>query len=224
VRGENVIGLASRKELSWLADPLDAAKTDDEARAAIDATPLLSEFFDFGPRDLATARSLAAFFRFFERQPDGLTEPHYALVPEFAPERRFGPVFSKPVLMLIDGMDISAADYTPATLRDNGRAVLFGETTSGAGGDQRHVGLENVCTDKPAFFTPCVPRDVADAMRELGISAFAYPVTLGERPGGRLIENVGVEPDFPYRITAEDLSTGFKPMRSRIVEVLSGLH
>jgi C-terminal processing protease CtpA/Prc len=126
--------------------------------------------------------------------------------------------------MLIDGMDISAADYVPATLRDNGRVVLFGATTSGAGGDQRHVGLGDACTEatRRRLFLPCAPEEVIAAMKTLGFTGFNYTVTLGVRPGGRVIENVGVAPDVPYRIRAEDLTSGFAPMRDAVLDALEG--
>jgi C-terminal processing protease CtpA/Prc len=124
--------------------------------------------------------------------------------------------------MLVDGMSISAADYVPATLRDNGRVVLFGARTSGAGGDQRHVGLDDACTEatRSRLFLPCAPDEAIAAMKTLGFSGFNYTVTLGVRPDGRVIENVGVAPDVPYRIRAEDLSSGFAPMRAAVLDTL----
>jgi hypothetical protein len=219
VRGDAIVGLGARDQVVALGDALAAAGTDDEARAALDADPLFSGYFGFGPRDLATARSGAEFYRFFAGGREGLTEPHYALVKEVAPRGR---TLGKRVVMLIDGEDISAADYVPATLHDDGHVVLFGENTSGAGGDARHIGLEDACTEttRRRLFVPCAPAEVVAALRTLGVTGFSWTVTLGVRAGGRLIENLGVAPDVPYRISAEDLVTDFAPMRTRILDVL----
>jgi C-terminal processing protease CtpA/Prc len=126
--------------------------------------------------------------------------------------------------MLIDSIDHSAADYVPATLQDNHRGVLFGTNTAGAGGNQAHVGTGDVCTTRRGSSRlECAPPDVIAALKTLGFSGFYYTVAVGVRPGDRVIENVGVSPDVPYRIQAEDLLTGFAPMRRRILDTLQKL-
>jgi C-terminal processing protease CtpA/Prc len=219
VNGDDIVGLGPRSELLRLAERLRSPQTDDEARAAMGSIPLFSMYFGFGPRDLRTAHDAASFFRFFESQPSGLTPPHFVIVPEFRSENR-GPILAKPVVMIIDGMAISAADYVPATLQDNGHVTLFGTTTSGAGGDQRHVGLEDVCTPGRQLVLACAPPEVIAALKVLGFTGFSYTVTLGERPDGRLLENVGAIPDVPYRIRAEDLTGEFSSMRGQILDTL----
>ncbi|MBX3233183.1 MAG: PDZ domain-containing protein [Labilithrix sp.] len=219
IDGDEVVGFGPRAALAELGARLGGVRTDEEARATMDAIPLFARFFGFGPRDRATAQGAAAFFAFFASQPPGLTAPHFALVPEHVPERSRGPVFGKPVVMLIDGMSISAADYVPAALKDNGRVTLFGTTTSGAGGDQRRVGRADAC--KPGaseLVRACAPPEVIAALETLGITAFNFTVTLGVRPGDRVIENVGVAPDVPYRVRADDLTTGFSPMWRAVLD------
>src|SRR5262249_2258033 len=154
---------------------LDAARTDEEARAALDAVPLISRFVGYGRRDLVTARAVASFYHFFEDKPSGLTAPHFELIPEFGPDPARGPILATPILMLIDSIDPSAADFGPAPLQDNHRGVLFGTNTAGAGGNQAHVGTGDVCTpSRSRLRLPCAPPDVIAALKTLGFSGFYY--------------------------------------------------
>jgi hypothetical protein len=224
VRGDEVVGVGPRADLRVFAERLDAARTDEEARAALDAVPLISRFVGYARRDLVTARAVASFYHFFEEKPSGLTAPHFELIPEFGPDPARGPILATPILMLIDSIDHSAADFVPATLQDNHRGVLFGTNTAGAGGNQAHVGMGDVCTpSRSRFRLPCAPPDVIAALKTLGFSGFYYTVAVAVRAGDRVIENVGVSPDVPYRIQAEDLLTGFTPMRRRILDTLKRL-
>jgi hypothetical protein len=174
--------------------------------------------------DLVTARGTAGFFHFFQNKPAGLTAPHFELVPELVPDKTRGPVLATPILMLIDSIAWSAADYVPAMLQDNRRAVLFGENTAGAGGNQAHVGLGDACAEgRSRFGAECAPAEVIGALGTLGFRAFYYTTTIAVRPGDRVIENVGVSPDVPYRIQAADLLTSFAPMKRRILDTLQKL-
>ena len=217
VRGAEVVGFGDKEELGTLSATLAAPRSDEGARAAMDAIPLFANAFSFGPRDLATALSSADFFGFFAGQSDGLTTPHAELIDHF---RARGPLFTGRVVMLIDGLALSAGDFAPATLQDAGRATLFGTTTAGAGGDQRHVGLNDECGTRPSLLSVCAPRSVLDGLRRLGFSGYSYTVTLGVRPGGRVIENRGVTPDVRYDLTLADLQSGFAPMRAKLLETL----
>jgi C-terminal processing protease CtpA/Prc len=96
--------------------------------------------------------------------------------------------YTKPILFLINELDFSSADFMPAILQDSKRAYLFGERTAGAGGAVETLSFPN----------------------SNGIRFFSCTTTIGERVGDRKIENLGVEPDFHYQLTVEDVRDGYK--------------
>ncbi len=95
--------------------------------------------------------------------------------------------YTKPILMLINEFDWSGGDLFPAIMQDNHRVVLFGNRTSGAGGNVEEYG-------------------------PLANSYFKYSLTesLMVRPNGQTIENRGVTPDISYKMTEEDFMGGYK--------------
>jgi hypothetical protein len=95
--------------------------------------------------------------------------------------------FTKPLLVLINGLDVSCGDFFPAIMQDNKRATLFGTTTSGAGGAVY------------VFSTP----------NSLGIYRAAITQTIAERLDGRPIENLGVKPDIEYALTENDILNNY---------------
>src|SRR5690606_18873159 len=95
--------------------------------------------------------------------------------------------YTKPVLILTNSMDFSGGDFFPAMMQDNKRAIIFGEKTAGAGGF--------VVTDIFPNF--------------LGIQDFSYTASLAERKDHRPIENLGVQPDVPYKISVNDLTRNY---------------
>jgi hypothetical protein len=107
--------------------------------------------------------------------------------------------YTKPILMLIDELDFSCGDFLPAILQDNKRAVLMGNTTSGAGGSVIQHTFPN----------------------RLGIAKFSFTNTLAKRLNGQPIENLGVSPDVPYNITPEDLQNGYQGYKAKILDVLN---
>lgn len=96
--------------------------------------------------------------------------------------------YTKPILILIDEMDFSGADFMPAMLQDNQRALLFGSRTAGAGGYVFSFEFPN----------------------SHGIAMCAYTASIAERPNLQKIENLGVTPDIEYQITVEDLKNGYQ--------------
>jgi hypothetical protein len=96
--------------------------------------------------------------------------------------------YRKPIVVLANHQDFSAADFLPAILQDNGRATIFGEQTAGAGGvvDTHH--FPNLS----------------------GLAYYSYTSTFAERPTGLPIENLGVTPDVPYKLTVNDLLGGYR--------------
>ena len=95
--------------------------------------------------------------------------------------------YTKPIVVLINELDFSAADFLPTILKDNGRATLFGVRTAGAGGAVKSLQWPN----------------------QFGIEQVSYTWTLAMRLIGKVIENLGATPDVPYAITADDLQNGF---------------
>lgn len=96
--------------------------------------------------------------------------------------------YTKPILILIDEMDLSGGDFLPAILQDNQRATLFGCRTAGAGGFLSKFRFTNAN----------------------GIAYCVYTGSIAERPNSLKIENVGVSPDIDYDLTAEDVQDGYK--------------
>lgn len=96
--------------------------------------------------------------------------------------------YSKPLLILTDHLSLSCADFFPGILKEAGRAHIFGERTGGAGGTTaKHTSFPN----------------------PLGIKEMVFTSSLVYTPNGDWIENKGIEPNFHYSLTAEDLKFDF---------------
>jgi len=96
--------------------------------------------------------------------------------------------YSKPILILIDNLDFSCADFLPAIMQDNQRATLFGSRTGGAGGYVNGYTYPNL----------------------FGLSYFTCTASFALRPGNIPLENLGASPDIAYEITPSDLQEGYK--------------
>lgn len=106
--------------------------------------------------------------------------------------------FSKPILMLVNGLDFSGGDFMPAILQDNKRALIMGTRTAGAGGYIQEMTYPNLC----------------------GVEDFCLTASIAERPDGRVIENLGVEPDILYNVSVRDLRENYTDYKTRILEEL----
>lgn len=109
--------------------------------------------------------------------------------------------YDKPILVLVNYLDFSCADFFPAILQDNGRAKIFGSQTAGAGGFV-------LSHEYPNLF---------------GIRNFSYTGSIAYRSNNNPIENLGVTPDYPYEITAEDLTNDYKPYVKAVNETLEDM-
>ncbi|MCC5832835.1 MAG: protease-like activity factor CPAF [Chlamydiales bacterium] len=128
------------------------------------------------------------------------TEPtHLFGVDQIKPHPRYR--YTKPILLLINSLDFSGGDFFPAIMQDNKRATLMGTRTAGAGGYLLSTTFPN----------------------HSGIKAFVMTGSLAERIDKNPIENLGVQPDIHYELTAEDLQEDFQPFASRIVEAVESL-
>jgi carboxyl-terminal processing protease len=101
-----------------------------------------------------------------------------------------------PLVLLVDGTVGSAAEDFAMPFKDNGRAVLVGETTAGSSGQPHYVDLDGGY------------RAWVGAKRE----AF---------PDGATFEGVGIRPDLPVERLAADLRAGRDPILASALDVMS---
>lgn len=109
--------------------------------------------------------------------------------------------YSKPILVLVNEMDFSCADFFPAILQDNHRAKIFGTKTAGAGGFVLQHRYPNL----------------------FGIESFSYTGSIAYRMNDKPIENLGITPDIYYELTADDLTNGYKGYRKAVLDAINTL-
>lgn len=97
--------------------------------------------------------------------------------------------YSKPLLVLVNELCLSCADFFAAILQDHGRAKTMGLRTAGAGGYIINYPLDN----------------------PFGIESISFTGSIAERSNGQKIEGVGVTPDIEYELSAEDLKGNYAP-------------
>jgi C-terminal processing protease CtpA/Prc len=104
--------------------------------------------------------------------------------------------YTKPILLLVDEMSASAADFFASMLQDNHIAPLFGYRTMGAGGSPGSFSI-GIYTEGHTYVT-----------RSLLVRA--QPVATPEYPTTSYIENVGVRPEtvVDYMTTDNLLNQG----------------
>lgn len=103
--------------------------------------------------------------------------------------------YTKPTVMLINELDVSGGDSTPAVLKDYGRVKLLGVRTCGAGG-------------------------IVESFSNNAYNSFDYRLTtsLMLRKDNYLLENFGVQPDAPFELTVEDYKSQFSGTLERLVK------
>ncbi len=109
--------------------------------------------------------------------------------------------YTKPIAMLVNSLSISCADFLPAMLQDNKRAIIVGTRTAGAGGIVHR-------------FCP---------VSRFGISSYTTTGSYAWRPDGSPLEKNGVAPDVEYIVTAEDMTNGFQGLFQAVHEALEPL-
>jgi C-terminal processing protease CtpA/Prc len=155
------------------------------------------------PLNLQTVKFILAHLNFLIdewRAGKTITDPYHTMGPD-----QINPnpdaTYTKPILMLINQLDISGGDFVPAILQDNGRATLFGTRTSGAGGY--------------VYSAPLSSR--------FGVASFSYTASIAERVNCEPIENLGVSPDIEYQLTEDDLRYGYEDYKEAINEAVLSL-
>lgn len=179
--------------------------TIDEDDAAIAAETVEdAEAGEAVPSDERPSPELVAYSRFVLSEieagrgtSDRLTNPvHLGGVAEVLPAKNH---YTKKIVVLINELDFSAAEFLAAILQDNKRATLFGERTAGAGGCVKRITIPN----------------------QLGIDYFTLTWTIARRTNGQPIENIGVHPDVSYSATAEDLRSGYANYRQALLATIN---
>lgn len=124
-------------------------------------------------------------------------------------EHEMPATYLKPVMILINELDFSAADMFPAIMQDWKVATLFGTKTVGAGGSV--VGTSYVGNSELSIrFT-----------RSLAVREGEYPAENGTMT--HYIENVGVTPDIEYEVTLKDHYDGYKGYKKTIDDAVISL-
>lgn len=109
--------------------------------------------------------------------------------------------YTKPILVLINELNFSAADFFPAIMQDNKRAKLMGTRTAGAGGYIERISFRNLN----------------------GIDGVDLTGSFSLRPNGRPIENLGIEPDVFYEVSQADLQNNYSEYKQNILKELKYL-
>lgn len=107
-------------------------------------------------------------------------------------------VYTKKVYMMINELDFSGGDATPAILQDYGRARLIGTRTAGAGGTVENFSFRG--------------------QQELRVN---LTTSLMVRKDGRLVENYGVHPDIPLPLKGTDVADGYSTYFDRVLDAIS---
>lgn len=173
---------------------LEGVRTDEEARQVIG--PLQGY-----PVNYEVALS---FKRHFYFMIDEWNKGHTLTNPTFLLDRIYPHPkvhYSKPILILVNHLDISCGDYFPAIMQDNKRAAVFGSKTAGAGGALMQVAYPN-------YF---------------GVATYSLTSSIAERANRDPIENLGVTPDIAYDVTLDDLVGGFKGYVEAVNNAVSDL-
>lgn len=131
--------------------------------------------------------------------PISLTQPWLELPPARA-------VYTKPLVVLTDEFSASGGDAFPAALQDNGRALIAGYRTMGAGG--------NVVDWDATSFTEAFTRVTRSLMNR------KTDTVTGDFPPAPYIENIGVRPDVEIDyMTRENLMNAGRPFVERFTAV-----
>ncbi len=186
--------------ISWAHEALKelkTVKTDADAKKIIG--PTLSGY----PTSYQTAKFYEEYCRFIIAEWEAgrqLTTPYYLYgVDQVNPHPEVQ--YTKPILLLINELDISGGDFFPAIMQDNKRVTTLGTNTAGAGG---YV----ITVEYPNLF---------------GVSHFSYTGSIAKRIDSNPIENLGVRADIQYQLTENDMQNNFVDYKNAILKAMNGL-
>lgn len=165
-------------------EELSDVRDDEEACAAIG-----SSLWGY-PVDLTLSQQMLEYFQFIIDEWEAghvVTQPSYLFgVRHLALHPRVQ--YSKPLVVLTNSLDFSCADFFPAILQDNGRAVIVGTRTAGAGG---YV----LSGEYPNIF---------------GVQEYTFTGSIARRRSDEPIENLGITPDVEADLTPYDLEFNYQ--------------
>lgn len=157
----------------------------EDIKSDADAQEALGESFSGIPVTYQMAHFFLNFFHFIVDEWNAgrhLTQPFYLYgIDHINPDPQVR--YTKPILVLVNGLDFSGGDFFPAILQDNNRVVVLGSRTAGAGGFITRLKFPNLN----------------------GISEIRFTASIAERFDKSPIENLGVTPDISYEISENDL-------------------
>lgn len=190
--------------------------TQEEVHMAVSMLPSLEEIEDDFSAQCVLGETLAGYvvdYEFAEHMKDFChflidqwhagklyTDPtHLFGVRQIKPHPYYR--YTKPILLLTNSLDFSAADFFPAIMQDNKRAVILGSRTAGAGGYVLASTFPN----------------------HSGIDQFIMTGSLAERVNHKPIENLGVQPDILYHLSVLDLQENYREYVEAIVSTVEKL-
>lgn len=173
---------------------LESVQTDEDAKE------LFGETLDGMTVDVELALSFQSYFKYILNEwSEGrtITNPYHLYgMGEINPHPVYR--YTKPILVLTNGLDFSCADFFPALMQDNGRAKILGTKTAGAGGVVLSTSFPNL----------------------VGIESYRYTGSIAEREDLSPIENLGVTPDIVYEITEEDVQNNYSGYSRAILDAI----
>jgi hypothetical protein len=116
--------------------------------------------------------------------------------------------YTKPLMMIIDEFSTSTGDSVPAMMQENGRGILYGMRSNGAGGN-------NTSFDGPPYSEGIVGLTIGVQARRSKVLRNGYPLT-------NIVENVGIHPDVvDDYMTRENLLQSGAPFIQRFLWAMS---
>jgi hypothetical protein len=116
-------------------------------------------------------------------------------------------VYTKPLILLIDELSISAADIFPSMVQDNGRALLVGARSSGGGG--------SVSSWPTGFYSESISTNTNSLVVR------KHAIVTPEYPAAPYVENIGARPDVPLEyMTRENLLNGGRTYVNGFTQVM----
>lgn len=184
-------------EAATFLEALSGLTTDQEVKE------VLGDTICGYPVDLRLAGQIEAYCIFvvnaWQEQKE-LTFPYPILgIDQIMPHKTTR--YTKPILMLVNERSISCGDFAPACLQDNGRAVIGGSRTAGAGGCVKGYTFPNY----------------------IGVCQYTCTHTLAHRMNGEMLENLGVTPDIDIPLQVEDLTHGFHSYSQTVLSIMEKL-